>query len=366
MRHATTDANAFSERVDRFACELLLSQKLAKLAGRDESIRRKLIGFRFDFLHFRVNNSIYQILCSVIHYKQFLVSVKKDVAKLVEQDEVLELGESAFLLERPGNRAAKNEDRVRVPPVKLRPDALDRVDVLVNPAEREHVGRLASRGILVAGQIAFSLVLLIGATLLIESISHLRAEALGFEPQNVLTARIALPPDTNAVRFFDELLARLTSSTEVEHASVSLTLPMTSYPGTPVQNASEPPLPLNQRPLAATFIVTPDYFHTLGIPLKTGRTFTAHDREGTKRVVVIDEGLARHLWPDYPVGQNPVGQHILVGGVNKLPAEVIGVVADVHQNIENAGWNRSVYVPFAQSPTPSAMMTDTIASPDTT
>ncbi|MBV9266677.1 MAG: ABC transporter permease, partial [Acidobacteriaceae bacterium] len=108
--------------------------------------------------------------------------------------------------------------------------------------------------------------------------------------------------------------------------------------------------------LAAVFIVTPDYFHTLRVPLRAGRTFTAHDRDGTKRVVVIDEGLARHFWPGYPLRQNPVGQHIFVGGVNKAPAEVIGVVADVHQSIENAGWNRSVYVPFAQSPTPSAMV----------
>jgi putative ABC transport system permease protein len=217
-------------------------------------------------------------------------------------------------------------------------------------------GKFRLRGVLVTCQIAFSMVLLIGTMLLLESIWHLRAQALGFEAQNLLTARIDLPADANAARFFDELIERLTSLPEVEHASVSLTLPMTSFPGTPVQKASEPPVPLNQRSLTAIFIVTPGYFHTLRVPLKTGRTFTREDREGTKRVAVIDEGLARHLWPGYPERQNPVGQHILVGGVNKEPSEVIGVVADVHQNIENAGWNRSVYVPFAQSATPSAML----------
>ena len=217
-------------------------------------------------------------------------------------------------------------------------------------------GRFRLRGALVAGQIAFSLVLLIGTTLLIESIFHLRSEALGFDAQNLLTARISLPGSANPAGFFDDLLGRVTSSPGVEHASASLTVPMTSYPGTPVQDASQPLLPLNQRSLAAMFIVTPDYFQTFRIPLRTGRTFTARDREGTKRVAVVDEGLARHFWPDYPFGQNPVGQTIMVGGVNKAPVEVIGIVANVHQNIENVGWGRSVYVPFRQWPTPSAML----------
>jgi len=216
--------------------------------------------------------------------------------------------------------------------------------------------RFRLRGILVAGQIAFSMLLLIGATLLLESILHLRAEVLGFDSQNLLTARIALPSNADPVSFFDDLLGRIVSSPGVEHASASLTLPMTSYPGTPVQDASQPALPLNQRSLAAMFIVTPDYFQTLRIPLRRGRAFTAHDREGTARVAVIDEGLARHLWPGYPAGQNPVGQRILVGGINKTPAEVVGIVADVHQDIENAGWGRGVYVPFAQLPTPAAML----------
>lgn len=123
---------------------------------------------------------------------------------------------------------------------------------------------------LVAGQIALSLALLIGTTLLIETILRLRAEPLGFDSQNVLTARIALPPRVDPARFFADLLQRLSSSPGVEHASASLTLPMMSFPGTPVQNAKQVLLPLNQRPIAAIFIVTPDYFQALRIPLGTG------------------------------------------------------------------------------------------------
>ena len=216
--------------------------------------------------------------------------------------------------------------------------------------------RFRLRSVLVSSQIALSLLLLIGTTLLIETIVRLRAEPLGFDSQNVLTARIALPPDGNAARFFEDLVDRLSSSPGVEHASASLTLPMMSFPGTPVQKANEVPLPLNQRPIAAIFIVTPDYFQTLRIPLERGRIFTEHDREGQQRVAIIDENLARHFWPDYPEGENPIGQRVLVGGVNKAPAEIIGIVGNAHQNLENLAWNRSVYVAFAQSAPPSAMV----------
>lgn len=216
--------------------------------------------------------------------------------------------------------------------------------------------RFRLRSALVSGQIALSLVLLIGTTLQIETILRLRAEPLGFDSQNLLTARIALSPDANSARFFEDLLQRLSLSPGVEHASASLTLPMMSYPGTPVQNANEAPLPLNQRPLAAIFIVTPGYFQVLRIPLKRGRVFTERDREGEQRVAIIDENLARHFWPNYPAGENPIGQHLLVGGVNKAPAEIVGIVGDAHQNLDRLGWNRSVYVAFAQSAPSSAML----------
>ncbi len=218
------------------------------------------------------------------------------------------------------------------------------------------IARTGLRTFLVAGQIALSFVLLVGTTLLMETILRLQAEPLGFDQQNLLTARVALTPADNPRRFFDDLLQRLSALPGVEHVSASLSLPMTSYPGTPVQSANQPPLPLNQRPIAGIFIVTPDYFATLQIPLRRGRTFTERDRDGAQRVAVIDENLARHFWPEYPAGQNPVGQRLLVGGVNKEPAEVVGIVGNVHQDLQGSGWNRAVYVPFAQSPVSSAMI----------
>jgi predicted permease len=103
-------------------------------------------------------------------------------------------------------------------------------------------------------------------------------------------------------------------------------------------------------------IVSTGYFRTLGIPLMRGRTFSNRDAENAPRVAIIDEGLARQLWPGYPAGVNPVGQGVLIGGTNRRPVEIVGIVGNVHENIENSGWPGSVYVPFAQSALPSAML----------
>jgi putative ABC transport system permease protein len=217
------------------------------------------------------------------------------------------------------------------------------------------ITRTRLRSVLIGGQIALSFVLLVGTTLLIETILRLKAEPLGFNPDNVVTARVAFRTNDDTARFYDDLLQRLSGVPGIEHVSASLTLPMMSFPGTPVQRADQPRLLLNQRPIAGIFIVTPDYFTVLQIPLRRGRTFTEHDREGTQRVAVIDENLARLLWPSYPAGPNPLGQRMLIGGVIKEPAEIVGIVGNSHQDLEGLGWNRGVYVPFGHS-MPSAML----------
>ncbi len=215
------------------------------------------------------------------------------------------------------------------------------------------------RGILVVGQVALSTVLLIGAGLLIESVAHLESADLGFRPEGLLTFRLSLPPsryDTDQKRntFFTELTTKLESAPGVRSAAAAMTLPMTGFAGSPVQDASKPLLRLNERPIATIQIVTPGYFRTLGIPLIRGRMFSDRDIDGsTQRPAIIDEGLARQLWPGYPAGVNPVGQRLLIGGTNPHPAEIVGIVGHIQQNLENAGWPGSVYVPGVL---PSAML----------
>ncbi len=228
-------------------------------------------------------------------------------------------------------------------------------------AFRGLLGGLNVRGLLQVVQVSLSIVLLIGTALLIESVSRLRGVAVGFNPANVLTASISLATshyDTNQKKalFVQELVRRVGSSPGIRSATASLFLPMMGYAGTPVQDAAKPLLKLNERPIATISVITPGYFRTLEIPLRRGRDFTERDKEDAQRVAIIDEALARRFWPAYPRGLDPIGQHLWVGGVNPHPAEIVGVAADVHQNLENSAWPETVYVSFAQNPQPFAML----------
>jgi predicted permease len=217
------------------------------------------------------------------------------------------------------------------------------------------------RSLLLVGQVALSIVLLIGAALLMESVAQLRRVDIGFNPASLLTLRVSLPPvryntSQKTASFFQDLVGRVGSVPGVRGATAAWFLPMMGYPGTPVQDAAKPPLPLNQRLIATLLVVTPRYFHTLEIPLRRGREFAEQDTEKAQRVAIIDEALARRFWPAYPAGQDPIGQRLFVGGVNPNAAEIVGIAANVHQSLEGSAWPESVYVAFAQSPQQSAMM----------
>src|SRR5260370_23939211 len=175
------------------------------------------------------------------------------------------------------------------------------------------LARLNMRGLLVVGQIALSIVLLIGAALLMESIAHLRHVDVGFNPANLLTMSVSLPPvrydaDRKRSAFYQELVRRVRSLPGVHGATAALVLPMMGYAGTPVQDAGKPPLKLNERPIVTILTVTPGYFRTLEIPVRRGREFAKEDAADTRRVAVIDEALARRFSSGYPDGQDPVGQ----------------------------------------------------------
>jgi len=225
-------------------------------------------------------------------------------------------------------------------------------------------GLLASwnmRNLLLVGQVALSIVLLIGAALLMESVAQLRRVDVGFNPANLLTMDVSLPPvryntDQKTASFFRDLAGRVGSLPGVRAATAAWYLPMMGSAGTPVQDAAKSPLQLNQRPIATLLIVTPGYLHTLGIPLRRGREFTAQDTPDAQRVAIIDEALARRFWPAYPAGQDPVGQRLLIGGLTPKSAEIVGIAANVHQGLEGSPWPETVYEDFAQHPQKSAML----------
>ena len=221
--------------------------------------------------------------------------------------------------------------------------------------------RLTLRGLLLVGQIALSVVLLIGASLLMESVVQLHRVAVGFNPANLLTARVALPAlrydtDLKKTLFFQNLVRQVGATPGVRGAAAAWYLPMMGSAGTPVQDANQPPLRLNQRPIATIVPVTPAYFSTLEIAFRRGRDFAESDTAEAQRVAIINESLARRFWPAYPGGLDPIGQRMLVGGVNPKAAEIVGIVADVHQGLEGSPWAETVYLAFAQNTQGSAVL----------
>ena len=235
-----------------------------------------------------------------------------------------------------------------------------------NPAGRRSFLGLNVRGVLSVGQVALSIVLLIGVALLMESIAYLRGINLGFNPGHLFTASVSLPPlryesDHKRAMFFDELVRRVQSMPGVRGATAAWYLPMMGYAGIPVQDASKPPLKLNERLIAKYLPVSAGYFSALGIPLRRGRTFTERDKEDAQRVAIIDENLARRLWPGYPGGPDPIGQRLWVGATSPKPAEIIRIVANIHQDLEDIAWPQSVYVAFAQNPQASAVFAMRVA-----
>jgi putative ABC transport system permease protein len=204
---------------------------------------------------------------------------------------------------------------------------------------RSHVRRrlfgVTAGGLLVVVQVALSVVLLIGAALLMESLARLHAVDPGFRAANLLTMQVPLPParyDTGAKReaFFEELVRRLETLGGVTGAAVALGLPTAPVWASPIAVAEQAPVALRDRPLAQFQTITPAYFRTLGIPLRRGRDLAERDNApGAPGVALINESLARCFWPAYPRGQDPVGQHVLMG---VAPLEIVGIAADVHES----------------------------------
>jgi len=229
------------------------------------------------------------------------------------------------------------------------------------PARTRLFAGLGSRGLLVVGQVALSIILLIGATLLIESLARIYRVDPGFQPSGLLTMKVAPSParydnDQKKAALYDQVAQRIASLPGVQGAAFTLTLPMADqWLGTTVEVTGRPEARLNERPTALFQNSTPGYFRTLEIGLKRGRDFTAHDSAGAVPVVIINESLARVLWPQYPNSQDPIGQQILIG--NDLQAkEIVGIATDVHQTGKDSDPMAALYLPCAQKPPASAML----------
>jgi putative ABC transport system permease protein len=184
------------------------------------------------------------------------------------------------------------------------------------------------RSAMVVGQVAISLILLIGAGLLTRSLARLATTELGFDPRHVLTGQLEASSGEidQRLQFFAGLREELAALPGVTAVSFTSHVPIRDTAGDPPMWAADrPPVDSSQERTAAMRVVLPGYFDTLRIPLVAGRDLAAADRANTPRVLVINQVMARTLFP----GENPLGKRVMVAtGSAPLAFEVVGVAGD--------------------------------------
>ncbi|MCU1386257.1 MAG: hypothetical protein JWL71_4954 [Acidobacteria bacterium] len=227
------------------------------------------------------------------------------------------------------------------------------VDALKSGGRGSTGSRRGPRNALVIAEVALSLMLLVGAGLLLQSFARLTRVPVGFKPDDLLTFRVSLPTsaygDPAAMRsFMTRLMPKLASTPGVVHAGASMSLPPVITTMAPYVTGDQPLVAIGERPVGQWTAVTSDYFATLGIPILAGRAIDVSDTELTPLVVVISRGLARRAWPN----GSPIGKKILVG---RFPgfAEVVGVAGDVKNNGLAREPMLAMYTPYPQRPWPA-------------
>ena len=222
----------------------------------------------------------------------------------------------------------------------------------VNTAlKQQSRGATAGRGhhrvrqALIVTEVALAFVLLGGAAILQRGFARLLDRAAGWDTECVLTATLPLPEnrfetDASRIELFRRLEARLAVLPGVEHAAIASSLPLFSYNGDrPILVEGQTPADAPRLPVAFHVMVSPDYFATLGIRLIEGRLFPADLQARDPRVIIINEALARWLWP----GRSPLGRRLgSMDSGQPYWAEVIGVVRDV----DTAASTREPSTPF--------------------
>jgi len=225
------------------------------------------------------------------------------------------------------------------------------VDVLKDTARGSSTGRGGRfRAALIVGEVALSVVLLVGSTLLLVSFVRLQRTAPGFEARGAATAFVGVPltryktADQQA-QFFEQVLEHLRAEPGVTDAAAAINIPLSGFnPRFPYGIGGRPILPLPQRPIANLGIVTDDYFRLMRIPLLAGRAFDGRDRSGGPGVCIINDSFAKRLFP----GENPLGKILLRGPNADIAAEVVGVIRDVKTNGLNAPPPDEIYFPMRQ------------------
>jgi putative ABC transport system permease protein len=203
---------------------------------------------------------------------------------------------------------------------------------------------------LIVSEIALAMVLLIGAGLMMRTLSQLGRVKLGFNPTNVLTLRVPLSGERYRelqarAQFWERVVSAVDSLPSVESASASRGLPISGWSGQFFTTSENPNPRAGQVPDANYVVIGPDYFRTMQIPMRAGRSFNDHDTNGGERVVIVNEELARLYW----AGRDVVGKRLQIGG-NGPWLSVVGVAGNVLSQGPDAGFHPEMYVPYQQFP----------------
>jgi putative ABC transport system permease protein len=207
-----------------------------------------------------------------------------------------------------------------------------------------------SRNLLVVFQIALGMVLLVGFGLLLRSLLHVESSSIGYEPDNVLTATLRLPPSRYTVplaraRLIREMLDRTRGMPGVTSIGATDSLPMDgaesaalkierSSPGTP---------PIEEEVYFVS--VSPEYFSTLMVSMLAGRAFRDSDTRASSPVAIVNETFAKQFFP----GASPVGYRIAMAGSPPIWQEIVGVVSDFRQRNPEEDLRPLAYFPLAQT-----------------
>lgn len=211
------------------------------------------------------------------------------------------------------------------------------------------------RSLLVVFEVALTLVLMVGAGLMLKSFYRLSQVDPGFNASNLMTMEINLPnakypKQPQVLAFYDRLIQQVETVPEVQAAAAVNVLPLSgSNSSSTFTIEGQPPAPPGERPNADRRNITNAYFRAMGMSVLQGRAFTANDTEKSTPVAIINETMARRFWP----GQDVLGKRFKVGAPdrNNNPwLEIVGVVADIkHAGLDEEA-RQEMYLPITQSP----------------
>jgi putative ABC transport system permease protein len=252
----------------------------------------------------------------------------------------------------------------------LRASRTDINTILKDESRAASAGRSHSRvrSVLVTGEIALAMVLLIGTGLLVHGLYLIEHQKLGFQPDHLLTAGVTLDSArykdaAQQISFIRDITSRLQHIPGADAVAVTSDLPATGPAIVNVQIKGEPDLPANQTRTTRDVLVSVDYFTASGIPLLRGRTFTEMDNAAASSVVLVNqEFVHRHLRDVEPLGKQI---RLSVSGPSPKWCEIVGVVANVKNYSEAPDEDPQVYEALLQRPVPSlSLMVRTRTDPN--